>query len=114
MQGVEAKAAKPAVKPGPVGFQQDPPFNPAVDNKAPSPCNISWSSWKISSSPISLPSVRSFSAHASANRLLSSRGLRLRLERTLGASGPGRSCAATPGISSGAGGMLEQDVRGGK
>ena len=59
MQGVEAKAAKPAVKPGPVGFQQDPPFNPAVDNKAPSPWKISWSSWKISSSPISPPSVRS-------------------------------------------------------
>ena len=74
MQGVEAKSAKPAVKPGPVGFQQDPPFNPAVDNKAPSPWKISWSSWKISSSPTSLPSVRSFSAHASANRLLSSRG----------------------------------------
>ena len=36
-------------------------------------------------------------------------GVVLRLERTLGASGPGRSCAATPGISSGSGGMLEQE-----
>ena len=47
MQGVEAKAAKPAVKPCPVGFQQDPPFNPALDNKAPLPSKISWSTWKI-------------------------------------------------------------------
>ena len=33
--GVEAKAAKPAVKPPPVGFQQDPLFSVPFDNKAP-------------------------------------------------------------------------------